>query len=77
MKNNDLSHKFASLLTASLFLTSTGFTEEAVAPATEKKTEAAEVVVKEEGGNLFSFEMYVDFYSAYVWRGMVLTEEPV
>ena len=72
-----LSRIFASLLTASLFCAGTGFAEDAVAPVTEKKTEAPEAVVKEEGENLFSFEMYVDFYSAYIWRGMVITEEPV
>ncbi len=77
MNKNDLSHVFASVLAISLIFASTGFAEEAVAPATEKKTEAREAVVKEEGKNLFSFEMYVDFYSAYVWRGMVLTEEPI
>lgn len=27
--------------------------------------------------NLFSFECYVDLYSAYIWRGLVLTENPV
>lgn len=77
MKNIKLSHISAFLLTASLFFASTSFAEEAVTPAKDQKTEEPKTEVKEEEKNLFSFEMYVDFYSAYVWRGMVLTEEPV
>jgi hypothetical protein len=72
-----LSRIFAPLLTASLFFASTGFAEEAVAPATEKKTEVPEAVAKEEGKSLFSSDLYVNLYSAYICRGMVLAKDPV
>ncbi len=76
MKTLKFSPVFASLLTASLFLAGSGFSAEAPAPTTEKKTEEAEVT-KEEAESLFSFDFYVDVYSAYVWRGVIITEEPV
>ena len=68
---------FASLLTSSLFFANTGIAEDTVTSVAEKKTEAPEAVVKEEGKRLFSADLYVDFYSSYIWRGMVLIEEPV
>jgi hypothetical protein len=36
-----------------------------------------EKLLQEEKENLLSFECYVDLYSAYIWRGLVLTENPV
>lgn len=66
----------ATALTASLFLAGSAVAAETTPPATDKKAEAPEVV-KEEAESLFSFECYVDFYSAYVWRGLIVTEEPV
>lgn len=77
MKKRSLARLFASLLTASFFVTSTGFSEEATDLATEKKTEVPEATIKKEGKSLFSADLYVDCYSAYIWRGMVLTDEPV
>lgn len=77
MKKRSLSRLFASLLTASFFVTSTGFSEEATDLATEKKTEVPEATIIKEGKSLFSADLYVDCYSAYIWRGMVLTDEPV
>jgi hypothetical protein len=76
MKTLKFSPVFASLLTASLFLAGSGFSAEVTAPATEKKVDEAEVT-KEEEQSLFSFDFYVDFLSAYVWRGVIITEEPV
>ncbi|MEI6646599.1 MAG: hypothetical protein WCP12_11235 [bacterium] len=77
MKKNDLSRFFAFLLTVSLFFSSTGFAEEAVTSVAEKKPATEESIVKEKGKSLFSSDLYVDLYSAYIWRGMVLTDEPV
>jgi hypothetical protein len=76
MTTLNLSRMFTSLLATSFFFVCTGFAEDAVAPATVKKTEETEVT-KEEEQSLFSFDFYVDFYSAYVWRGLIITEEPV
>lgn len=77
MKKRNLFRIFASLLTATLFFASTGFSEEAVALATGEKTKAPETVAKEEGKSLFSSDLYVNLYSAYICRGMVLAVDPV
>jgi hypothetical protein len=76
MKTLKFSPVFASLFTASLFLAGSSFSAEVPAPTPEKKVEEAEVT-KEEEQSLFSFDFYVDVYSAYVWRGVIITEEPV
>lgn len=52
-----------SSMFVSLLLASLFFASTGVAEEAEKK--------------LFSSDLYVDCYSAYVWRGMTLTEEPV
>lgn len=78
MKKTPFHTSLASMLTASFVAMGTGFAAETAtpAPAPEKKVDES-AVQKEESESLFSFEFYVDMYSAYVWRGLILTEEPV
>lgn len=69
---------FVTTLTTLLFRASFGFSAEPALPVPEKNPEAAEAEpIKESTESLFSFDLYADIYSAYVRRGMVLTEEPV
>jgi hypothetical protein len=53
-----------------------GFICTAYAQTSAQRAEGQQLK-KEETKNLISGECYVDLYSAYVWRGLVLTENPV
>jgi hypothetical protein len=53
-----------------------GFICTAYAQTSDQRAEGQQLK-KEETKNLISGECYVDLYSAYVWRGLVLTENPV
>lgn len=77
MKKINLPYAFASILSTSLLFASTGIAEEAVTPVAEKKPMTEEVIAKEKGKSLLSSDLYVDFYSAYICRGMLLAEDPV
>jgi hypothetical protein len=66
----------ATAISLFLFCANVAVAAETTLPATDKNGEAPEVV-KKDTENLISFECYVDVYSAYVWRGLVRTENPV
>lgn len=68
MKNQTLRNSVFGLLVIGFIFTASAQTAQS---ADEQLTK------KEETKNLISGECYLDLYSAYVWRGLVLTENPV
>jgi hypothetical protein len=74
MKRQSLRNTFFFLLAIGFNLT--GLSLIATAQTTEQPPDE-KIIQEKKDENLFSFECYVDLYSAYVWRGLVLTETPV
>lgn len=74
MKTQSLRNTFFCLLAIGFNLSGLSLVATAQTPA---QPPDEKILQKEKDENLFSFECYVDLYSAYIWRGLILTENPV